>query len=306
MTGIEHIGTWFPENRESVYDLRERFAIDDYFIEEKTGVQAVTRIIPGTSCADMCINAYADLRDRHAFDEQDIEVIIVVTQNPGDTIPHVSALVHGRLGLKKECACFDISLGCSGFVYGLSVISAFMQMNNCRKGLLFTADPYSGIIDETDKNTRLLFGDASTVTLLGNNPVWKTGAFSFGTIGQLSDNLTCSNGTLQMNGRGVFEFVAKQVPADVQLVLLKNNLRKEDVDVFLFHQGSKYIIDTLARRIGVAAEKMPFHAAAYGNTVSSSIPIMLQEYLDDNSARVLLLSGFGVGLSYASVVLTKI
>jgi 3-oxoacyl-[acyl-carrier-protein] synthase-3 len=304
MIGIENIGIWFPENFESNYDLKEKFEIDDYFIEEKIGVRKVARISKEQQASDMCIGAYEDLVKR-VGQVAGIDILVVVTQNPDSNIPHVSAKIHGVLGLQTACACFDISLGCSGFVYALSIVEAMMLANGFKKALLFTADPYSKIVEEEDKNTRLLFGDGAAVSLVSENPVWQTGKFSFGTLGHLHGDLTCTNAKLFMNGRGIFDFAARNIPGDIIKVLKENNLVKEDIDLFIVHQGSKYMLDTLAKKLGITADKIPFKASQYGNTVSSSIPIILQQYIDEPSVKKILISGFGVGLSYASTVLFR-
>jgi len=255
--------------------------------------------------SDMCVKAWEALALKTAINKEDIECVIVVTQNPDSNIPHVSAKVHEALGLKENCACFDISLGCSGFVYALSVIEAFLESNNLNKGLLFTADPYSKIIDPDDKNTSLLFGDAAAVTLIGNDAVYLSGKYNFGTIGKLHRELICNNSLLSMNGRAIFDFAARYIPADIKSLLEKNELNVNDVDIFLFHQGSKYIIDTIVKRLKVPAEKAPFVAGEYGNTVSSTIPIMLAEYLNNTVYKTIVISGFGVGLSWASCILKR-
>lgn len=306
MIGIENIGIWFPENFESNYDLKDRFGIDDYFIKEKIGVERVGLLKKEEQASDMCLGAFENLQTRCAIDLEEIDLVVVVTQNPDSNIPHVSAILHGKLDLPTSCACFDISLGCSGFVYALSVVESFVKENGLRKALLFTADPYSKIVDEDDKNTRLLFGDGAAVTLVGHNPVWESGKFSFGTLGSLASALTCNNSKLIMNGRGIFDFAARNVPKEIEKTLLINGLEKEEIDVFVFHQGSKFIVDTLTKKVGVEKNKVPFKAFDYGNTVSSSIPIILQDYLDDEISKLILISGFGVGLSYASTILQRI
>src|SRR3546814_2884839 len=117
----------------------------------------------------------------------EIQVLVVVTQNPDNNLPHVAAQVHGKAALPEQCAAFDVSLGCSGYVYGLSIITSFMAVNGFERGVLITADPYSKIVDKNDKNTRLLFGDAATATLISNEPLLVAGPFSFGTTGTFSD-----------------------------------------------------------------------------------------------------------------------
>ena len=220
-------------------------------------------------------------------------------------LPHTSAIVHGKIGFSENCAAFDISLGCSGFVYGLAVIESLMKSHNMKNGLLFTADPYSKIIDEKDKNVAVLFGDASAVTYIGENPVFTTGKFTFGTRGVDYRHLICKEGKLEMNGREIFNFGARVIPEDINRVLKSNNIRIEQIDRFLLHQASKYIIDFLIKRIGLPSEKTPYVIQDYGNTISSSIPIMLKDILFDPKIKYVLISGFGVGLSWSSGILMR-
>ena len=258
VAGIENVAYYIPDNYKSNFDFKEKFEIDDHFIIDKIGVQKVSQKLPGEDTSDLCTKAWEALNLNTTINKDEIDCVIVVTQNPDSNIPHVSAKVHEALDLKENCACFDISLGCSGFVYALSVIEAFIENNNFKKGLLFTADPYSKIIDPDDKNTSLLFGDAASVTLVGAEPLFYSGKYNFGTIGKLHRELTCNNSTLFMNGRSIFDFAARYVPADIKLLLEKNQLNIEDIDLFLFHQGSKYIIDTIVKRLKIPAEKAPF------------------------------------------------
>src|SRR6185437_3685113 len=145
--------------------------------------------------------------------------LVVVTQNPDRNIPHVSAQLHGRAGLSESCAVFDISLGCSGYVYGLAIVKSFMQAQGLRSGVLITADPYSKIIDPADRNTVLLFGDAATATLIADDPVWTLEAFSFGSRGKDWPAIRTEAGKFVMNGRGVFNFAATTVPNDITAML---------------------------------------------------------------------------------------
>lgn len=306
MIGIENIGFYIPDNFVSNYDRKEKFGIDNYFIEEKTGVKKVSVKLPEEDTSDLCINAYKALLAKQKVDSNEIECLVVVTQNPDSNIPHVSARVHGAMELPETCASFDISLGCSGFVYALSVVESYMEKNGFKKGLLFTADPYSKIIDSEDKNTSILFGDGAAVTLLGSNPVWIAKKYNFGTIGKLNQELTCSSNKLYMNGRSIFDFAARYVPRDIKALIQKNEMSLEDIDLFLFHQGSKYIVDTITKRLKIDKDKAPFLAADYGNTVSSTIPIMLASYMQDKAIKRIVISGFGVGLSWASTILKRV
>jgi len=305
MISIEAVGTYIPQGNISNIARQEKFELKESFIKKKLGVEQVTRIDAGDDTSDMCVKAYNDLVKQTGTTFEDAEVLIVVTQNPDYNIPHTSAIVHGKLGINNSCAAFDISLGCSGYVYSLSVIKGFMQINGFKKGLLFTCDPYSKVIDDDDKNTTLLFGDGAAVTVLSEEGSLGLGEFTFGTIGDKHEFLKCSNGTLHMNGHEIFQFASENVPVDFQKCLEKNNMTKDDIDCFLFHQGSKFIVDTLRKTLDLPKEKVVFGIEKYGNTVSSSIPILLKDYLSDNEKKAILISGFGVGLSFATGILRR-
>jgi 3-oxoacyl-[acyl-carrier-protein] synthase-3 len=302
MSGIEAIAVYVPEQRASNRDLMARFELDESFLAEKIGV--LQRAIKGVeeNTSDMALKALEILLAQTGLDRQAIDALVVVTQNPDSNLPHVSGLVHGRARLSPDCAAFDLSLGCSGYVYGLSVLQSFLASNGMSKGVLITCDPYSKVIDPEDKNTVLLFGDAATATLIGPNPVFICEPFVFGTQGDLTGALVCRDGTLQMNGREVFNFAATTVPGNIEKLLAKAGVNKEAVDCFIFHQGSRYIVETLTKRIGLNREKVRMDIENTGNTVSSSIPILLQRELADHAMKTVVLCGFGVGLSWASCI----
>lgn len=304
--GIEEIGSYIPETRISNYARKEQFAIDDQFIEEKIGVRSVSRKGPEEETSDLCLRAYADLEARSGLRREKVEALVVVTQNPDYAIPHTSALVHGRLGLPETCACFDISLGCSGFVYGLSTLAAFMAANGMQKGVLVTADPYSKVVNPDDKNTALLFGDAAGATLISTAPRFVPGKFTFGTLGSEFDKLIARDGELYMNGRAVFNFAAKTIPPDIEKMAAKNAIAVSEIDRFLFHQGSKIIVETIARKLGVPLSKVPYTICDFGNTCASTIPLLLQTELADPLVKTIAISGFGVGLSWASGLLRRV
>lgn len=305
MLGIEAIATYIPETKKSNYDLKEKFEIDDDFIENKIGVKYHALKDEGFKSSDMCIKAFENLQNIANVNSEEIECCIVVTQNPDFNIPHTAAIVHGKLDLPTNCAAFDISLGCSGYVYGLSNIISFMKNNGMKKGLLFTSDQYSDILDEEDKNTALLFGDAATVTLISEDALLTPVDFSFGTNGKDYKELICED-ELYMNGRAVFSFTATTAPKHIKALLEKNDLTDEDIEKYYLHQGSKYIVDTIRKRLKVDAAKVPFDMAEYGNTVSSSIPIMLAKEISSLPKGKMVLSAFGVGLSWASAIIEKI
>lgn len=304
MLGITDIASYLPDNKLSNYDRKDKFDIDDDFIEQKIGVKSYSVKEEGHKTSDLCVKAFNNLERKKSIDKSKIDCCIVVTQNPDYNIPHTSAVVHSKLNLPNNCACFDISLGCSGYVYGLSNIISFMKNNNLKNGLLFTADPYSEIVDQNDKNTALLFGDAATVTYISEDSVLELKDILFGTDGSNYKELICENGKLYMNGRAVFTFTATMIPKHISQLLEKNNFADKDIDKYILHQGSKYIVDTIRKRLKADESKVVFDIYDYGNTVSSSIPIILEKELSKNSNRIVI-SGFGVGLSWASAILER-
>lgn len=305
--GIRSIGTYVPAGRTDLEARMEEFGIDVAFLDGKTGARQVALKAPDEDTSDLAAKAFADLVARTSIEPASIDCIVVVTQNPdGCGLPHVSAILQHRLGLRSDCAAFDLSLGCSGFVTGLSVMSAFMAANGMTRGVLITADPYSKIIDPADKNTALLFGDGAAATLLEADPMLpRARGFKFATAGDQHLALVNQGGTLVMNGRAVFNYSAQAVPPLVKSCLAGAGIEPDQVDLFLFHQGSRYIVDTLTKRLALPPEKVPMELAGCGNTVSSSIPLLLANRLSDNGWRRMLLCGFGVGLSAAACVLER-
>ena len=307
MIGINNIGCYIASDRISNLEKAEKHGVAHDFITEKIGIASVARKKSSEKASDLCVLAYDDLVacvNESALN--DIEFLCVCTQNGDYQLPQTSAILQSKLGISKNCAAFDISLGCSGYVYSLHIAKSFMESNGIKKGLLFTSDPYSDIIDTNDKNTDLLFGDGATVTLLTENSVFDVKNGAFETDGSRFDHLIIRNNELLvMNGRGIFEYVMKEVPPIVDKCLETNGFKKEDIDLFLLHQASKYMIDILCRRMKLEPEKTPFVIKDYGNTISSSIPIMLRDYLEDTTKKNILICGFGVGLSLACSILRR-
>lgn len=303
--GITDIAVYLPERRESNLELMERFDVTEEFLVEKIGVvQRVVRA-QGQNTSDMALAALESLIRQNQLDPSAIQVLVVVTQNPDSRLPHVSGILHARAGLSPQCAAFDLSLGCSGYVYGLSVLTSFMAANGLSKGVLITCDPYSKIIDPEDKGTVLLFGDAATATLISDDPVLVCESFDFGSQGDVSGALVEDSGRLHMNGREVFNFAATVVPKSVSTLLNKMSLGKDDIDAYLFHQGSRYIVETIAKRLKLDLAKVRIDMKEIGNTVSSSIPLLLAKEIKNLDSKKVLLCGFGVGLSWASCICQK-
>lgn len=301
--GIEAVATYLPDQKIDNLDQARKFGLEDGFVSSKIGALSLPRFGDGDDVVSACQKAFEQLQRKIDILSSDIDCIVVCTQTPdSDGIPHSSALVHATLGVGDNCACFDIGLGCSGYVYGLQIVSSFMQMHGLSKGLFFTCDPYSKILDPDDKNTSLLFGDAASVTLLSDRAVLQCKHVEFATRGSQSDVLNKRNGLLCMNGRAVFNFALTDVPVQIKSTLEKSGLDQELVDIFLLHQGSRFMLENVIKRAGVDPDKAPVDLVDTGNTVSSSIPILLERYMDDRSKRIFVMSGFGVGLSWATAI----
>lgn len=300
--GIAAIGSYLPETRLDNRAAAKRFDFTDEFLETKIGILAPARKTPDEETSDLCVKAFADLERVAGEAIRSIDLIAVVTQNPdGHGLPHTSAIVHQKLGLPKTCFAFDISLGCSGFVAGLAIVKGYLAATGGRRALLFTADPYSKVQDPADRNTALIFGDGAAAALIAETPCWRIGAgFDLGTEGQKSSALKVdAENRLSMSGRMVFDFCALNVPGSVERALAANGLSKQEVDGWVLHPGSKYIVDTICDRLKIPRISFP---APYGNTVSSSIPLILKD-MDPLKQRTVVISGFGVGLGWATTVL---
>ncbi len=307
MIGIKAIGTYLPDARTSNLERMDKFGMTASFVRDKIGFTQVAKKAPEQETSDLCVNAWENLQQQQSVSPDEIDCMIVCTQNPdGHGLPHTSAILHEKLSISQNCAAFDLSLGCSGYVYGLSVIRSFMESNGFRKGLLFTSDPYSKVMNNDDKKTATLFGDGATVTLLTEDPVFDFGKFVFGSDGSKKEGIIVKDdGHVHMNGRAVFTFTVRVIPDSIRKMLEKNGQALEKIDRFLLHQGSLHIVNSIADTLGVPRERCPFHSATYGNTVSSSVPMILSQEFDNQEMQVAVLAGFGVGLSWASTLIFR-
>lgn len=308
MIGIREICSEIPPNRLGNASRAQVLGIEEAMLSDRIGFSHVARRFPGQETSNLCVLAAHKLLSEGAMEAVEVQCVVVVTQNPdGYGIPHTAAVVQRKLGLPESCASFDVGLGGSGYVYGLSVAKSFMESNELRCGLLFTADPYSRVIDELDPKTSLLFGDAATVTLLTAEPMWSIGRFVLGTAGAMGRALEVRldlGGRLHMNEDVINSFALERIPASISSALQLNGLTMKQIDRIILHQGGRALVEAIAQKIG-APSKVGFHAATYGDTVSSSVPILLQQNIASTDRRVLL-SGFGSGLSWATTVLTRV
>ncbi|MDN6856456.1 ketoacyl-ACP synthase III [Pseudomonas sp. CAN2814] len=303
--GIEAVASYIPSTAVDNLEQGSQFDVDEGFVLDKIGCRTLPRLSDDETVTSACQAAFEALSARTGIDPRSIECIVVCTQTPDHGgIPHSSALVQAAIDAPEQCAGFDIGLGCSGYVYGLQVVASFMQMHGMKKGLLFTCDPYSRILDPEDKNTSLLFGDGATVTLLSDTPKFVSQACKFSTRGESA--LIKVDGKLVMNGRAVFNFALMDVPKQIQELLESEEVDKSEIDLFLLHQGSRFMLENTIKRIGDIQDRAPVNLEFTGNLVSSSIPVLLEKYLDEPALQTLVFSGFGVGLSWASAIYSRV
>jgi 3-oxoacyl-[acyl-carrier-protein] synthase III len=325
---LRSIGYALPERAVASNEVARWCGLDDKFIAEKIGIASRRFLAPDETPVGLAKRACEDLARRAPeLDLGKVGLLVLVTQNPDYKIPHSSALLQHALGLHNRTGCFDINLGCSGYVYALSAVKGLMLSEGIRDALLVTCDPYSRIMGKADRDTIALFGDAATASWLSVEKGAEIGRLDWGTDGAGAEHLMVPRGgsarslshidnetptasdpaelRLHMNGRGIFNFMIQRLPDTLKACLEKNGLRDEAVDYYVLHQASRFMLQTVGTRLRIPAEKMPINLERVGNTVSSSIPLLLAELGEHGALRgkTVLISGFGVGLSWASNIL---
>jgi 3-oxoacyl-[acyl-carrier-protein] synthase-3 len=333
MIAIEQIACAFPERSLSNEDLRAAYPDWDFDrLVKRTGVVRRYVAADGETALDLAARACERLIDAGTLAPDDIDAVIFCTQSPDYIMPPNSCLLHGRLGLKPSTLAFDITLACSGYIYGLQLASSLIESGAATRVLLATADTYSRYIHEGDRSTRCLFGDGGAVSVLAKSDHSRgIRAIRCGTSGRHYDKFMIQAGGMrqprsaetaretvdrsgnvrtpehiQMEGLGVLSFFNATVPCAVRELLMQQQLTMDEIDLFVFHQASQVALDSLAGALRIPADKMVYDLAETGNLVSASIPVALSRALDSGRARAgqrILLCGFGVGLSWGTAVL---
>lgn len=298
---------------------------------DATGVEERRVAAENICTSDLCYDAATKLLQALQWDSQSVEALIFVSQSPDYKLPITAAILQDRLGLSKECIAFDIPLGCSGYVYGLSVLSGIMQSFGLKRGLLLAGETSSKIVSPNDKSTKPLFGDAGSATALEVSTLAKPMSFHLGTDGSgykaimIPDggfrNLPSANSLkcveyepgiernqhhLVLDGMDVFAFGITQAPKTVQALIQKFNLDMNSIDFFIFHQANLKMNKMIAKKLKLEESKVPYSLKHFGNTSSASIPLTIVTEIAENINEQhikMLLCGFGVGLSWGTVYL---
>jgi 3-oxoacyl-[acyl-carrier-protein] synthase-3 len=334
-TRIVGISGYLPRKVETNEDLaREQPSWDLAKIGEKTGILARHIAAADETACDLGYEAAAKLLQRQLVPAGEIDYLIFSTQTPDHFVPPNACLLQQRLKLSTGIGAVDISPGCAGFVLGLHLAKGLVESRAARNVLLVTAETYSKLIHPADRTVRTLFGDGAAATLIGacDGKGGGLGEFVIGTDGSGAASLIVPSGGFRMprsaatgtehadaqgsvrsqdhlfmDGQAVFAFTLNTVPRALDKVLQKSGLTRDQVDWYVFHQANKYMLDMLAKGGKIPNEKMTFHLAEVGNTVSSSIPLTLEAYAESGRIRAgqkLVLAGFGVGFAWALCTLT--
>ena len=306
INAIEYYLPARKEDNQSLLVDNPDWLIED--IEAKTGIKSRYISDPGQTATDMAVLAAKKLF-KSGVNQIDIDFLIFVTQSPDYVLPNSACILQEKLGIKTSCMAFDVNLGCSGFTYGLAIGGSLIETGIAKQGLLVCSDTYSKYIDKNDRACRSVFGDAASASLLVPSEEEMLGPFEMGTDGSGHENLIVPLSGARKSPESSQEnkLYMDAVPRCVTSLLEKSELQIEDVDLFVLHQASKLVIDSVIRRLDVPEEKVFVNYAEIGNTVSSSIPIALKDAAEQNKIsrgdRVMLV-GFGVGYSWGGCLIT--
>ena len=327
--GIAAVSYVLPEPRLTNEDLVRDFP--DWNVEKiaaKTGIGSRHVLEPERYTSDLAADALRALIAEHAVDPATIDYLIVCTQTPDLLMPGVAQQVHGALGLPDTCGAADVNLGCSGYVYSLGLATGLIASGQAERVAVVTADTYTRLLNPADRSVRTLFGDGASATLVTDGGSGRLHGFVYGTDGGGGGALTVPGGGLRssspypastpaarglepsgfdlhMDGPEIFTFTLRVVPPLVARVLERAGVEAGEVDTWIFHQANAYMLSHLRRKLAIPEERFVVDMSDVGNTVSSTIPIALTRAIASGrvaaGSRSVLL-GFGVGLSWAGVV----
>ena len=326
---ISAISYIFPKNKITNENLQKEFPDYNFSkFEKKVGILNRYVVEKGETALGLATEACEKLF--HLIDKNNIDFLLYCTQSPEYFLPTTACLLAKNLKLPIGIGALDYNLGCSGYTYGLSLAKGLIESGQVKNVLLVTAETYSKYINPKDKSNRAIFGDAASATLITTSEQNYISQILFGTNGDGAEHLIVKNGCsypydpeaneivygtdniytdndLYMNGPEIFRFTTEQIPNFVLSILNNQNLEINDVDQYIFHQANSFLLNQIRIKLNIPKERFYINLADGGNTVSSTIPIALKRYLDQNqssSSRKIMLVGFGVGLSWSGGIIT--
>jgi len=308
----------------TAYKIVDDFEIDNpdwniHKVIEKTGINKIYIAEENQTSVDLAIEAINSFLKKFEVNPNSIDGLLFVTQSPDYVLPTSACIIQEKIGLPETILGFDINLGCSGFVNSLAVAVSLIKSSTLNNCLIVCAETYSKYINKNDRTTKTIFSDAAAVCLLEKNS--KTNflfsPFHFGLDGKGAPNLIVKgsgarkkmigeDSNLFMDGGKVFMFTMSEIPKFVNNLLKKNDKTVADIDLFIFHQASKLVLDTLSQKLNLPSDKVFRNLGSVGNTVSCSIPIAICDAIDQkkifNGATIMLV-GFGVGYSWGGTII---
>lgn len=300
-------------------------------ISEKTGVY--NRHIAGIDIcsSDLAVESSKKLFIEHNIDPAIIDFVLFCTQSPDYYLPSTACILQKKLDIPQTAGALDFNLGCSGFIYGLSLARGLIETGEAKNVLLITAETYSKFIHPNDRSSRTVFGDGSASTLISASDSGSIGPFVFGTDGTGANNLIVKTGgqrnperktdspdivdefgnvtndnCLYMNGTEIFYFTTRVVPNMVNELHRKTNLNTDNIDIYVLHQANAYLLEAIRKKINIPKDKFYIFMKDCGNTVSATIPIALSDAITRgkiSKGNKALLAGFGVGYSWAGCII---
>jgi len=293
-----------------------------------TGVTERHLSAPEQCASDLAIEAAEQLFREHAIDRSTVDFLIFCTQSPDYLLPTSACIIQDKLSLPDSCGALDVKLGCSGYVYSLSLAKGLIAAGIAKNILVLTGDAVTKFFHPEDKGNKALFGDAATATLVAADGYAEIGNFSLGTDGSGAENLIIrshgcrfpqplddlhfdesgnpvSSDYFYMNGPEIFNFTMERVPSLLENTLKANSLQQSDIDLFVFHQANKYMLEFLGDMLGIAEDKLYIYLSTVGNISSSTIPMAMYHAKQDGLLTgKILIAGFGVGYSWGGTVLS--
>lgn len=291
---------------------------------EKTGIHCRYIAAPGETASDLAYQACKKLFDQHNIDPASIDYLLLCTQSPDYPLPTTACLLQDRIGMRTSSGALDFNLGCSGFVYGLGLAEGLIASGQCNRILLVTAETYTKYVDQDDRALRPIFSDAAAATLIESSEAKSLVGFEFGTDGKGADTLIVSEGgarvaeqaiqpkrrrrwnsRLYMDGQSLMDFTVVAIPQLIRNILAKSQLSFDDIQQLLMHQATRKMLEMLQQALGVDDHRLPIRLANRGNTVSSTLPILIDDLRREGLVDVgqtHMLIGFGVGWSWAGCV----
>ena len=327
---IKAISYYLPEKIITNEDLLKDFpewSVDKVAV--KVGVDSRHIANENETAADLAENAAYRLFKEYNIDSKSIDFLLLCTQSPDYFLPSTACILQNKLGLRTDIGAFDYNLGCSGCIYGLAVAKGLVLAGIAKNVLLLTAETYTKYLHPSDKSNRSIFGDGAAACLISTDGMAEIGEFAMGTDGSGAEHLIVKTGAsrhkqstglvladdeghkkcddyLYMNGGAIFNFTLEAVPILMSKVIEKNNISKDTIDYYVFHQANKFMLNTIRKICVLPKDKFYVNLSNTGNTVSSTIMIALKDCLENRIIKEgmqVMITGFGVGLSWGGTIL---